>query len=390
MGAGTPVNDACDRPSYDEIVSIQGTNIKRWDVNTQTQAGSSISITGATDAICLIDVDHALVMSTGTATHKEVNLVTSSVTNRTSLDVCPFSAKTQQCAGDISNGVAIGLGFSPEKIMKFTVGTASLLTRRWCINSSAQRNNCIIYKSANRFIVGTEDGRIVEIDQNADMVKMYTLPAPKNIWTSLGRTGTFTLPRSVTTMHYHQGFLTVGLSDGSVWLLSHETEEVMQKWKLYTESSAGVILSPEGGIEVFLGKASSNSSTDEVFCQLDTLRTPGRLSTVAHNSGANACTVSGVSKSGLYPWFATSGIHLFSAGSVRATVNQTHQITDGQGRVTIIDDSGGVGTGNVIFDCPLPSGGQTIPVTNAISRTLNVYQYQDGTHAKFQVLKSST
>lgn len=383
---GTPINDACDRSFYSEIVILQGSSCKRVDALTGAQNGASITCS-ALDCVTLITNDKAISMSTSSTTSQEIDLVGGTATNRTSLDFCPYGARTQQVAGDISNSIAIGLGYSPEKIVKFSVGSASLLTRRWCVNANSNRNTCIINIGPNRFVVGTVDGRIIEIDQDAEVVRSYTLPRPKSWHTA---TTALLQTMEVISMHYAYGFLAVSLYNGWVYILNHETGELTQKFRPYCIGPA--VLSQEGslnGVEVLLGCNQSNSNTDVVFGEVDMFLTPLRFTGYAHNLVADACSVCGYANSGTVAWFCTNGVSLWDVGGTRTVVTDTYEVSDGQGRVTIIDDTGGSGTGTVLLDSPLPAGGQVLPLTDGLD-LINSFQYQDGTHAKYQITRSST
>lgn len=166
--------DACVDEVNNHVVFVESTSttLRRYDLTTRNQVGTSYTCVASPAAVCLISSASAVVASASSASFDFIELTSGYRTNITSMNTV-FSAsvsKGQYIAADSSAKVGFYVTSATRELVRVdgnTFGGARMQNYRLNSNESFCS---IIYKSPGRFLVGSNFGQVYEIDLNGIVV----------------------------------------------------------------------------------------------------------------------------------------------------------------------------------------------------------------------------
>ncbi len=219
------------------IADESPTKIQVWDMVTRTQVGSDItaSLTSGMKGIVVVGSGaSAIVMGTGTSNAQIVELPGGYVTTGTGGNTMPSLArKGQNGAVDTTNRNALFISSSSRTMSKvaYTAGgtlTVSSITVPFLANVEA---NCIIYKSSDRFIIGTEQGGIYEIDSSGNVYNTISIGQNYDPY-HLSGSGSI-VASNIYAMAYDNGILLAVTSEGVLYKIAYDTQTILNRIQLY-------------------------------------------------------------------------------------------------------------------------------------------------------------
>ena len=387
VSIGAQILDACPFAAG-QIAVLHGTGANgRVDIyslspGTSLGGGNLTAGSSSNRSIGKINATHLAISDQNTTTSVIFETGSLSGSNFTGTDFNAFD-RPQQIAGDSTLGVAFSTAFSSSQLIKFTTSAVSLVpVLGGGINANSSAFSCITSKGdgSSRWILGTVDGRIIEITDTGFVVSNYCVTPNLGITTS----------NAITGLHYITGgWLTVCTNEGFIYLINHDTQTILQCVQ-YGPVGSYPMVSRDGGIGMVSSQNANNSISH--LMEWDVIRTPMEQKQLAWTNTSNPKAI-GYDTSG-YAW-AASGTQLliFTMTGFRSTTPQTELCTNPgsvQGLTTIIDDSAGAGLAEVLFQTTLAAGGQPVPVTTGLSSILKIASIDQGTEEKFDCRRTTS
>lgn len=203
------------------------------------QIGSNLAILSSAAGITLITAASAVIVSNGSASVDFIDINTFNRRNVTSGAGTVYSGGFgPQVCGNIEAGVAIATRNSNGSLMKIT--SAQAISSLSPTSLSGAQASCIILKNAasgplQRWLVGTNNGKVIEIDTSGTEYQTITLPTSPQISAPTQYT--------VTGMAHWDDYLLVTTSYGIGFTYKYSTSEVV-KTDIY---SAAAVVNPTNG-----------------------------------------------------------------------------------------------------------------------------------------------
>lgn len=172
--------DGCNRPSANEVVVVNNSDqIKRYSLDTLQQNGSTLSTTSSIATVTMASTNRAVVAASSGSTVQMIDLSTDAITNLTSANAVPVSGKGQQSAGNLNNSIAMICSSTSGNLMKVDVSGSGSLSILNPASLSGTTARSVIVKDSN-WIMGTANGKVVEIDSSGATIQSITLPTTPN------------------------------------------------------------------------------------------------------------------------------------------------------------------------------------------------------------------
>lgn len=378
--------------SYIAIVNLaDGTQIKSFQINlTGSQTAKFLSMLdtsgGRNLVACTSDTTYMYIV--------DLDQNTAQVIKSANEVYCAawHPTKPQQMDGDVANGIALGTtntyGMLSAIIQGQSIGFSAVyvpipgLDTPTYNDSGSTKISTVLCKGPGTlsWILGTNNGRILDISlsvghsppsvSNVVLNSCYSIPTPK----IYPQGGSYT--QTVVSMHYHNGFLVVGCSDGFIYLFNHLTHQLIQKYCYMPRQSSGCgpIVSREGGISMITGAwGSSGEGGIQGIVEWDIFQSPMQQLDIAHMDIAKASYPRCVGIDGNYVWVCNNStspfVYFYTRAGARSVVNQTESASDVTNPTTakslhLSDPS--LGNASVLFYTPILASGQDVPVTSGL------------------------
>ena len=384
------LKDACNRSAAGEVVTIASSEVKRWDINTTSQVGSTVS-TIAGNAIAQIGTNRVGIMGFSGTTVAIVDLIALTSTSVTSMDDSPFSLKGQMVAGIPSADVGFGAAFTAGNLIRFDAATptATKLTPSYL---KGQKVFTVIAKGTSGFILATNTGMVIEIDTAGDPIKGYAIPPVRELFNQVSA-----YPHIAMGMTYlDPGFLLVSTNYGRLLLIDHDTGTILQDRSI-PQSNAnagtheGCSLGDTDSITAIVG-GRSNGAGNNAVTEYDMLLTP--LEQKGEFTTTTGSPIIAVGRQGTRVWAAQTSsadlLHFADQTGERVTTGVNLSLTDGVGKagvMTVIDDSG---TAQTILETTVPDTGKAnVPITDATT-ILIIGKYGNGVQTEYGIGRRTT
>lgn len=353
---------AITKESTDEVLILDdaATPILRIYSLTTAAVVKTINLTASLQvrSICLLGSGaSALIGGVNTGTLTLVDLTTDHKTTHSGgTAVYAQNINNHLCATDSVNGVSFFVTGQNSLLTKFThnTWTTSNLTLTGLANRSVQGSGLgttsIIFIGNGRFLVGTSQGSIAEIDGSGTIYKIaYLDRSPKVDVNDVSTTNL------VLTMVYDNGMLLVQTNSGEFVLLDWSATEVktLQSWPISKSADWFVSTSYEGVVVTNADEFDSALITNNVIQEMDFTTFPLKCDEVLFTGNANAFYSCGVNTTN-NKWWSVQGVSgyrlLYGGITPRATTTVTVNmpIPGVDGELILLEDSG-VGTARVIL-----------------------------------------
>lgn len=375
------------------VVDSSSTTFRAYSLDSPfTQFGSNTTCLSSPAAICLINSASAVIRSSSVTTTDFIELSSNYRTN-TGVSVgsaVPAISKGQQAAGDTSAQVAFFAATTAQTIVRVSVPANSI--QAITIPSMGSSNvTCVILKSANRWLIGTNKGEIYEIDGAVNVIDSWH----SNMTPSLGFTrGNLTIPGStIQFMSYDNNLLCFTDTDGNVFRMDWSTKTMIGQEHIALGNDKGMTLSHSASGICLMSMDYANNTIKPIY-EYDITILPGTVRDTLFTDSAAPVPAMGINTTNGKAWAiqnTTEKIRVFTVTPRDSMVQpQPFSLEAGYSgaRVLLLDDTAGQGTIKIILDTNiLPSSSYRIPTAKSLIACM---KYGDGATAKWKLNRIAT
>lgn len=367
------------------VVESQSNRIFRYSLTTpyaQVGSDTSTGVSGGLSAVTLINSASAyFASSTSSATSVGLMELTSGYAQLYNVGTARGTralGRAQQAAGDPSSGIAFSTTNTARTLVKMTASTFTA-SQPTILNmqTTSEFANCILLKEAGRWLVGSNLGKVYEIDSSANVIEVTCC----NYAVGDG-IDPFIAP-TITGISYSNNILAVTTFEGFFQLYNYKTKDLLysQKFGDSATSTDGTV-SNNGGLSlcaavsgfVMLGHNYTTGNSG-IVAMADITRTDWPIREILYTGSTSTTPSYALSSTGAGIFLrttvgsATQSLAMFSFIPDRDVIGgfSSMQYPTGTavaGRVIrIIDDGVGSDNTQVLLDTTIDSGGQTLPVT---------------------------
>lgn len=379
--------------NYVRFIENTSNSLRTYDLVSGSQVGGNTTVLTSPATISLISNASAFIMSSTGA--NGIDLIELSSMHRQNYSIpggtgTATTAKGQQSAGDIVNKIVMATSATANTIIKMDgntfTRTALTIPMRGCRASS------IIYKSANRWLVGTDilvspGGMIFEIDASGNVVDSMDL-------TRANVQGTFIVSAAnsfaITFMSYIDNFVLASTSTGYTYLIDWTTKTIIGMQGFTTDSSTntGVVLSTGGSGICLASTMTSSGSYARLVFEIDATLRPYHVTNPFYSDqvSSSSCAALGFSSHGQGFIAMRNRINFLTItprdSSTTTITIQDPPGTDVKGKLWLIQDDG-VGSSFLLLETYLQSPATYRVPTGKTIRA--VVKYDDGINAKYSM-----
>lgn len=388
------VRDGCTDETNNRVCLVESSSntFRQYDLSSPfNQFGSNLTVLSTPAAVCLINASSAVIASSAVSTVDFVELASNTRTNVSGGATVGIStAKGQLGAGDTSNGIAFFCNSNSRKLTKIVASTYAITQPdvAFTANSTA---TAIIFKGSGRFLVGTSNGHIYEIDTTPVIKDAFVFGLDPNVITG---TQSFT-STSIRYLSYDNNILTFSTVDGTLVIMDWSTKTVLHKSQPGKDNGISLCQAASG---IALASRNWTTGANNLIYELDfTIEAP-RCDTnggIYFTDSTGAIPAMGVNTSNATGWAlqsTTNKIRIFSVAP-RASTTTTFTVqypsgTNVKARILCLDDTSGVGTVKRTLDTYMQSPGTyRVPTGKSI---VWFPIFGDGTNARSQIKRIST
>lgn len=370
------VVDASNNELY--IVETTGPSMRKFNLQTLSQVGSSITTLANPGCIALINSASSVIVSTSVSTVDFIENATGYRTNLTGGNAVLNTLKGQRMASDTTNGVAIACTGSSNLLVKITATQAvSTITLKGMTNWSAE---CIIFKSSGRFLVAGKFGKVYEIDLNGSIQDELTVTMDPNTGLLANEADS---PLDLPTIYfisYDNNLLTV-TTDESISVYDYSTKTKLWQHQMnQTSGGSQMVLCAASSGESLMARNSIVSAGNPIT-ELNFTTYGPRLGDTLFTDNANAVFCTGFAPGLSFGWALHHTIEKIRVFTVSAPPTTIQTVTLPSpylsGRLLVLDDTNGVGTIQRVLDTyclsgntyRLPTGKTLIGITKMYNGT---------------------
>lgn len=358
------VKDSCPLINTNSIALVEGNTPSCRILNATTLAFIASSTTLSVPVgITMINALSACIISNSVTTMDLVEVSTGFRQNYSG-GATSTNSRTQGgqfIAGDPSTNVALGCTSGNRQLVKFNGNTfaVSLLIVR---DNSNDILRSIILKAPGRWLVGTNQGMIFEVDQFGAVIDLFNLRLTTfPLGTGDNTSGSISIP--VNQLAYDNNLILADVG-AAVLLIDWSTKTILRTVPLQSSSSAPpTLFSTSSSGEILLMGLANATSTYPIF-ELDMTVAPFTVRGMSYTDTAASVAAVNMNPSG-YGWYidqaSPAKIRTFTV-SPRATTTRTFTVQSASSggvnlpaRLTLVDDTSGVGTAFVILDTSMQS-----------------------------------
>lgn len=216
-GAGHYADACTDSTSIYTIDSVNKFRI--YNISDLHQTNANLTTRANAAGICLGAAATAVIVYTS-ANVDFVNVNTNQLTNVTSNAAATYTnSATQQVAADPSNQVCIATRNANSSVSKINV-TTQVLSALSPSSLSGIQASCVVFKpDTSNFILGTNNGKIIEIDSSGNVINNITMPASPAV---------ATVTTIISGLSYYNNKLAVATDRGFLYILSYPSGTILQ------------------------------------------------------------------------------------------------------------------------------------------------------------------
>lgn len=384
------VRDGCTDEANDQVIICEttGPSVRKFSLTTQTQVGTNITCLSTPTTICMIDGSSAIVASSAVTTVDFIELATQYRVNFSGGQTTPSLTKGQMSAADTSAKIAFIAASNSRSITKVNGNTFTVSTITLAIGANSTVTT-VIYKSSDRWLIGTSIGRVYEIDSSGNIKDELNITYDSPFLGVL--TGSYNTP-SIRYMSIDNNLLLVSINDGSLILYDWSTKTKLNQ--MHVGKDNGIVLcSSSSGITLasrnyILGSPNSN----QVY-ELDFTVQPIHLEGALFTDSNQAIYASGINSITGRCWAIQTSVERIRVFSINSRVTTTKTITaqvdgtDVKSRILIIDNNSG-SNAKLLLDTYMQSPGiYRVPTGKTI---YEVVKYGEGANAQAHVSKYNT
>lgn len=350
------------------VVETTGPSMRKYNLITLAQVGSSITCLSAPAAICVINSASSVIASTSVTTVDFIENATGYRTNVTG-GLALYTGGglvSQRGAVDTASGIAFFVSSTINKLVQVTASTESVaqITISGIVDTNAAsfQPQCIIWKSTGRFLVGGTFGKIYEIDTAGAIRDQLTIPISPN--TGLGPIlDSYTSANGPPIQHIsYDNNILIASTDESIYCYDYST-----KTKLWNHSAnlnaspAGIVLCASSSGETLVCQNVIMVSNSVVREYNFTTGAPGNsLGSTFFSDSSNKIFCTGFAPGLSIGWALQNTVEKIRTFTVSAppTAPQVINLPSPylEGRFVVLDDTGGVGTAKVVLDTYILTG----------------------------------
>lgn len=374
------------------VVDSSSTTFRAYSLTSPfTQFGSNTTCLSNPAAICLINSASAVIRSSSVTTTDFIELSSNYRTN-TGVSVgsaIPAISKGQQSAGDTSLQVAFFAATTSQTILRVSIPANTIQAITIPIMGSSNVT-CVILKGANRWLIGTSKGEILEIDSACNVIDSWH----SNMTPSLGLArGNLTVPSSaIQFMAYDNNLIVFTDTNGNVFRMDWSTKTMLGQQHVGLGNDKGLSLSNSASGIVLMSYDYSNNSIKPIY-EYDLTILPGQVRDTLFTDSAAPVPALGINTTNGKSWAiqnTTEKIRVFtvtprdsiSSGAISMEAGYT------QARLLLLDDTDGSGTVQVILDTLiLPASSYRVPTAKSLIACM---KYGEGATAKWKLNRIAT
>lgn len=352
------IKDSCGTLTANNLLLVEGTTPTVRQLSATTLAFiSSSAILSAPAGVSMINTSSAIINSSLNTTWDLVEIATMYRQNYAGGATVSTSRGGQCIAGDPSTNIAIGVS-STRNIVRFSGSSFSATVITLPINSN-DIVKCVILKGPNRWLVGTNLGVILEVDSNGYIWDTFNLRL--NTW-PLGGSNPLSGGTGIAAyqLAYDNNMLLVE-TGVSLLLLDWSTKTTLKTFA----PEAGATISPvtmcnaSSGVILF----SPLVAAQQIVYEMDITVSPLTVRSFCFMD--STATMAAVNMASGYGWWVDQSspakLRSFAVTPRDTTLKTVTVMSASSGgvhqaaRLTIVDDTSGVGTSQVILDTYMQS-----------------------------------
>lgn len=383
----------------DYFLFVTSTNLfKRYNLATGTQVGSDVTVTSSPQAVCLINSASAFVATTNATTHNFIEISSGYVQNVT------FTSSSACRTTNETSGTNAYQKMDVDPINQVAIYLRSAAATAICVVSSSQTGTnitvplgpsstntfeCIKYTRDGLFVIGTQHGRIVEINRAGTVQRVINVQESATLLIGDDNTTTpsISFPR-VNAFAYGDDVLAVATTIG-LFLYQYSTFKLIKYINTF-ENSTYMCLSEMVSGEVGFCSTTAFESQQLTVAELDLSVRPGHyedqlflsqtsqiMSQIRVSPTGRGVAIYGTS----VPSFNMAFFTVTPRGSTTRTITVTRDGNNIPFRLITIDDTGGVGSRRIIWDTFAQS-----PYTYRVplgKNLMELIKYEEGTSAQW-------
>ena len=353
------LRDAVTNPAQNTCVFIEtaGT-LRQFNLTSGSQVGSSTTVQTTPVSVVILDSAgaSACVAGTSSGTWQVVELATNYITSF-SPGTAMQNIEGQLGASDPANKIAMFAPNTTRTVIKYDANTFTRTTYTLNIPNNDQVS-AIVYKEANRFLIGTFGGQVYEIDQNGVIKGMHSLQRyPGNV----GFGSTTPAQHRVARLQYYDGFVIANCKTGNSQLhvIDWTTKTEVYKGPGLNQSTSGMIVSnvASGVCITARGSAAATSNHNPVF---DTTvynygwMRASDFHSVNYSSSPGLYIAAGINPNNSLAWAlqeTIDDIRVYTLGASSINTSRTISTPNGEDfRVIMLDVTDGVGNSKILLD----------------------------------------
>lgn len=349
---GTVVTkDSCANINTNSLVLVETSTPSLRVLNASTLAFmvSSTLVSTSAAGVSMINASSAIVNYSGVTSLDLVEIATGFRQNYTGGAATPAARTSggQLIAGDPSQGIAFGCTNGNNQLVKFNGNTFTVSLP--VISDENDATQCIILKGPNRWLVGTTNGLVYEIDSLLNTIDSFNLRLVTFPFGTNNPLGNQSALR-VNQMAYDNNMLIIDCNSTAVLVIDWSTKTVIKTWVPDAAITQPTFFSASSSGEILIGSFTNNN----VLYELDITVQPLTVRGFHYlDSTSNLGTV-GLGPSGL-GWFVDTAspakIRSFNV-TPRSTATRTITVMSASGaggvnqqaRLTVVDITSGTGT----------------------------------------------
>lgn len=297
------------------------------------------------------------------------------------------TVKGQLMAADLSLQLGFMVSSTSRNYFRFDYGAGGVVTSylNSAINTSSTAN-CVILKSAGRWLMGTTAGQVIEINAGGEVVDIADFG---NIPTSGNLSVSTNTSNAINALSYDNNMLLICWANGNMQLVDWSTKRVLADYpnslSMISHSASGVCL---------MGRNTTTTTTSNCVLEVDfTTGAPISYANPLFTDSTSAILDAGINTTTARGWAlqSTPRIRFFDVAP-RASTTQTFtfQVAGDHVpfRLLCLDRTGGVGTATRLIDTYAQSPGTyRVPTGKTLIVAVG---YGEGANALYQGSQIST
>lgn len=395
IGTSVTYKDSCPAINSNAIVLVEDNtpSLRVYNASTLAFMASSTLVNTSAIAVTMVNALSALVMYSSVTSLDLVEIATGYRQNYVGGATPPGSRSLggQMIAGDPSQNIALGITSTNIQLLKFNGNTFTVGLQLWAAENDT--GTCIILKGPNRWLLGTLNGLVYEIDSFLNVIdsfnlRLVTFPVGTN--NPLGNQNAL----RVTQMAYDTNMLILETDGTAVLVVDWSTKTIIKTWTPEAAVIQPLFFSQSSSGELLMTADQNN----DVMYEMDMTVSPLTVRGFFYTDSISPVATIGMNASGI-GWFVDQAspvkIRSFNV-TPRATTTRTITVmnTSGAGgvnqqaRLTIIDDTSGTGTAFTILDTVMQSPGTyRVPTGRTL---MEVVKVGSGVNATYDLSRYNT